>query len=160
MSFEVTILEPEIIVITNENEEVTVTTDDPSVLLPATQSEVNTGTETAKYVSPATLQDKDDTAVALVDGATIDITGPKHTLSTATGRTFTISHTGDEGVIEITLNAASATFTFPAAWMGISEGQAMGDNTVDLAGTSGDIYVLAWIKIGSNYTIAAKNRNR
>lgn len=126
----------------------------------ATQSEVNTGTSTTTYVSPSTLQDKDDTAVALVDGATIDITGPKHTLSTATGRTFTISHPGDNGVIEITLSATSATMTFPASWKGISEGIASGTNTVGLSGTSGDVYVLAWIKIGSNYTVASKNRNR
>lgn len=102
----------------------------------------------------------DAPAVALTDAATIDITGPKHTLTTATSRTFTISHAGDEGVIEITLNAASATMTFPAAWKVISEGTASGANTVGLSGTSGDIYILAWIKIGSNYTVVAKNRNR
>ena len=72
----------------------------------ASQSQVNTGTATGVYVSPSTLQDKDDTEVALVDGATIDITGPKHTLATATGRTFTNSHTGDNGVIEITLSVS------------------------------------------------------
>ena len=147
---------------------VTVRTRNPSVqtenpgssVSPASQSEVNTGTETGKYVSPATLQDKDDTAVALTDAATIDITGPKHTLTTANGRTFTKSFLGDNGVIEITLNATSATFTFPAAWKGISEGQSSGTNTVGLSGTSGDLYVLAWIKIGSNYTVAAKNTTR
>lgn len=126
----------------------------------ATQSQVNTGTATEVYVSPSTLQDKDDTAVALVDGATIDITGPKHTLTTATGRTFTISHAGDNGVIEITLNAASATMTFPAAWKCWSEGVASGNNTLGLSGTSGDVYVLPWIKVDSRYYVASKNSNR
>ena len=158
MSLDVTILEPEIFVITNENEEVTVTTE--AELSAATQDQVNTGTATGVYVSPSTLQDKDDTAVALVDGATIDITGPKHTLSTATGRTFTISHAGDNGVIEITLSATSATMTFPASWKGISEGIASGTNTVGLSGTSGDVYVLAWVKVGSNYYVASKNSTR
>ena len=83
----------------------------------ATQSEVNTGTATSVYVSPSTLQDRDDTAVALTDAATIDITGPKHTLSCSLGRTFTISHAGDDIVLVITLSATSATFTFPAAFL-------------------------------------------
>lgn len=126
----------------------------------ATQTEVNAGTATGVYVSPSTLQDKDDTAVALSDGATIDITGPKHTLSTATGRTFTISHAGDNGVIEITLSAASATMTFPAAWKCWAEGVASGNNTLGLSGTSGDVYVLAWVKVGSNYYVASKNSTR
>lgn len=144
---------------------VTVRTRNPSVqtenpVSAATQSEVNTGTETAKYVSPATLQHRDDTAVVLTDAATIDLTGPKHTLSTATGRTFTISHAGDNGVIEITLNAAIATFTFPAAWKCWAEGTASGDNTLSVSGTSGDKYVMSWIKIGSNYYVASKNSNR
>ena len=147
---------------------VTVRTRNPSVqtenpgssVSAATQSEVNAGTATSVYVSPATLQDRDDTAVALTDAATIDITGPKHTLTTANGRTFTISFLGDGGLIEITLNAASATFTFPSGWKGISESQSSGNNTVSLSGTSGDVYLLVWIKVGSNYTVAAKNRTR
>jgi len=125
----------------------------------ATQSEVNTGTETAKYVSPATLQDSDDTAVALVDGATIDLTGPKHTLSTATSRTFTISHVGDGIVLEITLSATSATFTFPGAgtlcWF---SGSGSGDNTLPVTGaTSGDKIMIGIIKIGSNYRVTGVN---
>lgn len=125
----------------------------------ATQSEVNIGTETAKYVSPSTLQDKDDTAVALVDASTIDITGPKHTLSTALGRTFTISHVGDCIVIEVTLSATSATFTFPGAgtlcWFG---GSGSGDNTLPVTGaTSGDTIMIGIIKIGSNYRVTGVN---
>lgn len=148
---------------------VTVRTRNPSVqtanpgassIDAATQSEVNTGTVSGVYVSPSTLQDKDDTAVALTDAATIDITGPKHTLTTATGRTFTNSFTGDNGVIEITQNSTSATHTFPAAWKCWAEGVASGNNTLGLSGTSGDLYVLAWIKVGSNYYVASKNSNR
>ena len=92
----------------------------------ATQSEVNTGTATTVYVNPATLQDRNDTAVALTDQATIDITGPKHTLATASSRTFTISHAGDDMIIEVTLSSTSATFTFPATALCVSEGTASG----------------------------------
>ena len=139
---------------------VTVTVTDSLAVSGATQNQVNTGTATGVYVSPSTLQDKDDTAVALVDGATIDITGPKHTLTTATGRTFTISHAGDNGVIDVTLNAASATFTFPAGWKCISEGQASGTNSMALSGTSGDVYNWVWYKVGSLYRIVSKNLYR
>jgi len=124
---------------------------------PATQAQVNTGTATDVYVSPATLQDKDDTAVALVDGATIDITGPKHTLATALGRTFTISHTGDEITLVITLSATTATMTFPATALCVSEGTASGDNTLSISGVSGDKYTVAIIKVGSAYYVACKN---
>jgi hypothetical protein len=146
-------------VITNEDGEIVVTTENNSdSVSAASQAEVNTGTETAKYVSPATLQDKDDTAVALVDGATIDITGPKHTLSTALGRTFTISHAGDDIVLVITLSATSATFTFPAAALCVADGTASGDNTLVITGaTSGDKHVVAIIKVGSSYYVASKN---
>ena len=130
----------------------------PSGGTAASQSEVNTGTATTVYVSPATLQDRDDTAVALVDGATIDLTGPKHTLSTATGRTFTISHTGDCIIIDITLSATSATFTFPAASTCVYAGTASGDNTLPVTGaTSGDHIMIGIIKVGSNYRVTGVN---
>jgi hypothetical protein len=124
---------------------------------PATQAQVNTGTETAKYVSPSTLQDKDDTAVALVDASTIDITGPKHTLSTALGRTFTISHVGDGIMLRLILNATSATMTFPATALGMSEGVSSGNNTVSLSGVSGDKYVIVIMKVDTEYYVSAKN---
>jgi hypothetical protein len=137
---------------------VTVTISDSSGVSAATQSEVNTGTETAKYVSPATLQDRDDMAVALVDGATIDLTGPKHTLSTATGRTFTISHAGDCIIIDVTLSATSATFTFPATATCVYAGTASGDNTLAVTGaTSGDHIMIGIIKVGSNYRVTGVN---
>ena len=124
----------------------------------ATQSEVNTGTATSVYVSPSTLRDRDDTAVALTDAATIDITGPKHTLSCSLGRTFTISHAGDDIVLVITLSATSATFTFPAAALCVADGTASGDNTLVITGaTSGDKHLIAIAKVGSSYFVGSKN---
>lgn len=124
----------------------------------ATQSEMNTGTAGTVYATPATIQDKDDTAVALTDAATIDISGPKHTLTTATGRTFTISHAGDDIVLVITLSATSATFTFPSGTLCVADGTASGDNTLVITGaTSGDKHLVAIIKVGSSYFVASKN---
>jgi hypothetical protein len=124
----------------------------------ATQSEVNAGTETSKYVSPSTLQDRDDDVVALVDGATIDLTGPKHTLTTATSRTFTISHAGDDILLIITLSATSGTFTFPASSLCVADGTASGDNTLVITGaTSGDKHLVAICKVGSTYFVGSKN---
>ena len=124
----------------------------------ASQEQMNTGTAQGVYASPKTIQDKDDTAVALTDTATIDITGPKHTLSTATGRTFTISHAGDDIVLVITLSATSATYTFPATALCVADGTASGDNTLVITGaTSGDKHVVAIIKVGSGYYVASKN---
>lgn len=124
----------------------------------ATQSEVNTGTATTVYVNPSTLQDRDDTAVVLTDAATIDITGPKHTLSTSSSRTFTISHVGDDIILVITLSATSATFTFPATSLCVADGTASGDNTLVITGAvSGDKHVVAIVKVGSSYHVASKN---
>lgn len=124
----------------------------------ATQEQMNTGTAQGVYASPKTVQDKDDTAVDLVDGATIDITGPKHTLATATGRTFTISHAGDDIMLWITLNATSATFTFPASALCRADGLSSGDNTLIITGaTSGDKHAVAIIKVGSEYLVASAN---
>lgn len=124
----------------------------------ATQSETNAGTVANKYVSPKTLQDLDTSSVALVDGATIDLTGPKHTLATALGRTFTNSFTGDFIEIDITLSATSATFTFPAGYLCSFAGTASGDNTLPVTGaTSGDIISVAIKKNGSLYLVAAAN---
>lgn len=135
-----------------------VQTDNRGAASASTQAQVNAGASTTTYVSPSTLQDKDDDAVVLTDGATIAITGPKHTLATATGRTFTISHAGDDIVLIITLSATSATFTFPAAALCVADGTASGDNTLVITGaTSGDKHVVAIIKVGSSYFVASKN---
>jgi len=56
MSYEVTILEQSINVITNEVGEVTVTTDISEYVQAASQAQVNTGTSTTTYVSPSTLK--------------------------------------------------------------------------------------------------------
>lgn len=123
----------------------------------ATQSETNTGTDDARAVTPLKIKNLDRSVVALVDGGTIDITGPKHTLSTSSSRTFTISYTGDDITLEITLSATSATQTFPAAALCVSEGVASGDNTLPMLGTSGDKYIIAIKKVGSAYYVVGKN---
>jgi hypothetical protein len=100
----------------------------------------------------------DATSSALVDGATIDLTGSKHTLATALGRTFTVSFTGDFIEIDITLSATSATFTFPAGYLCSFAGTASGDNTLVITGaTSGDLISVAIKKNGSQYLVAAAN---
>lgn len=96
-------------------------------------------------------------AVALTDAASIDLTAIKHTLTTASSRTFTISYTGDDISIEVTLSATTATQTFPAGSLCVSEGVATGDNTCPMAGVSGDKYMFAIKKIGSVYYVVAKN---
>ena len=96
-------------------------------------------------------------ATALVDGATIDLTAIKHTLTTSSSRTFTISYTGDNITLEVTLNATTSTFTFPATALCRSDGAATGDNTLPLNGASGDKYIIAIKKIGSAYYVASAN---
>lgn len=97
-----------------------------------------------------TYEYKIDTAIALTDAATIDITDAHHTLTTASSRTFTKSYTGDSVKMAITLNATSATFTLPAGDKGIYNGTPSGTNTLVVTGaTSGDIIVVAIEKVGS-----------
>lgn len=96
-------------------------------------------------------------ATALTDAASIDLTAIKHTLATSSSRTFTISYTGDDITMEVTLNATSATQTFPAGSLCVSEGIATGDNTCPMAGVSGDKYMFAIKKIDSAYYVVCKN---
>jgi hypothetical protein len=97
-------------------------------------------------------------AVALVDGATMDLTAIKHTLaSSSSARTFTISYTGEDITLEVTLSTTAATYTFPATALCVSEGLASGDNLLALSGVSGDKYIIAIKKIGSAYYVACKN---
>lgn len=104
------------------------------------------------------VQDLVNSATALVDAASMDLTAIKHTLTTSSAtRTFTISYTGDDITLEVTLNASASTFTFPATALCVSEGNASGDNTCALSGTSGDKYIIAIKKIGSAYYVVAKN---
>lgn len=108
-------------------------------------------------LSAVICSDIDEPVTVLTDAATIDIASSKNTLATAVGRTFTISHAGDEITLVITLSATSATMTFPAAALCVSEGTASGDNTCSLSGVSGDKYTIAIIKVGSAYYVACKN---
>lgn len=105
----------------------------------------------------STKQNLVNSATALSDGATIDLTAIKHTLATSSSRTFTISYTGDDITIEVTLSATSATQTFPTGSLCVSEGIASGDNTCAMAGVSGDKYMIAIKKIGSVYYVVCKN---
>jgi hypothetical protein len=74
-----------------------------------------------------------NSAIALVDASTMDLTETKHTLASSSAtRTFTISYTGDDITLEVTLSNTAATYTFPAAALCVSEGVASGDNTLDL----------------------------
>lgn len=101
--------------------------------------------------------DKVNSAGALVDGASIDLTATKHTLTTAESRTFTISYTGDDITLEITLNSTSEVQTFPATALCVSDGVSTGDNTLPMDGVSGDKYIIAIKKIGSAYYVVGKN---
>jgi hypothetical protein len=99
-----------------------------------------------------------NTATALVDDASMDLTAIKHTLASSSAtRTFTISYTGDDITLEVTLSAISATYTFPVTSLCVSEGVSSGDNTLALAGVSGDKYIIAIKKIGAAYYVVGKN---
>jgi len=98
------------------------------------------------------------TAIALVDASTIDLTSSHHTLTTATGRTFTKSWYGDSIKLFITLTATSATHTFPSGWLCRYNGTESGNNTLSITGaTSGDLIAVAIEKAGSRFVVAAVN---
>lgn len=98
------------------------------------------------------------TAVAITDAASMDITGPRHTLATSSAtRTFTQSWTGDYTSIVVTLSATNSIFTFPAGALCVSEGLASGDNTLSLNGISGDKYYISISKFGTDYYVISKN---
>lgn len=135
---------------------VTVTINETAIA--GTQAQVNAGTAASVYVSPLTLASKDAASVALTDAPTIDISGEKHTLTTALGRTFTNSYVGDFTVINITLSATSATFTFPSGYLCSFGGIASGDNTLVITGVvSGDLISVGILKVGNQYIAAAQN---
>ena len=97
-------------------------------------------------------------ATAITDASTMDIASKKNTLSTSSAtRTFTISYTGDDITLEVTLGTTATTFTFPATTLCVSEGVPTGDNNMSLSGDSGDKYIIAVKKIGSNYYAVSKN---
>ena len=98
------------------------------------------------------------TAVALTDAASMDLTSIKHTLASSSAtRTFTISYTGDDITLVVTLSNTGAVYTFPATALCVSDGVASGDNTLTLAGVSGDKYVIGIKKVGSAFYVASKN---
>lgn len=94
----------------------------------------------------------------LTDAASIALTQGKHTLTTARAAiTFTIPYIGDYIVIEVILNVASTTFTFPAAALCVSQGVAIGNNTLPLSGSVGDRYMIAVQKMGASMYVVARN---
>lgn len=114
--------------------------------------------EAVRYEQHILKQDLVNSATALTDAGTIDLTAIKHTLASSSAtRTFTISYTGDDITLEVTLSNTAAVYTFPAAALCSSEGVASGDNTLTLAGASGDKYIIAIKKIGSAYYVVSKN---
>lgn len=99
-----------------------------------------------------------NTSSTLTDGATITITGPKHTLTSDESTvTWTLSQTGDFQTTDIILNATSTTWTFPANTLCVVEGSESGDNTATLLGITGDHHVMSIYKDGTNYRVVIKN---
>lgn len=97
-------------------------------------------------------------ATVITNAATMDLASIKNTLTSSSAtRTFTISYTGDDITLEVTLNAISATYTFPVTSLCISEGMASGNNTLSLSGVSGDKYIITIKKIGTAYYVASRN---
>lgn len=122
------------------------------------QSEMNTGTDTTRAATASLIKNRDGDVTALTDGATVDITSDKNTLSTSSAtRTFTIGFTGDQIIMVVTLSATTSTYTFPAAALCVYNGFSSGDNTCVLSGVSGDKHVFAISKVGSAYYVVGKN---
>jgi hypothetical protein len=129
----------------------------------ATQAETNTGTDDVRALTPLKAATKylpiASSAVALTDGASIDITAQKHTLTTDEATiTFTQSFTGDFSNIDVTFNTTAATWTFASGSLCVVEGSASGDNTATISAVSGDKIVISiWFVSSGNYRVAVKN---
>lgn len=96
-----------------------------------------------------------NSSTSLTDGASITITGLKHTLTTDEATiTFTFSQTCDYQTTVVTFNAVTATWTFPANTLIKYEGVPEGDNTVTINSTSGNKILVTTYKDGSNYYVA------
>jgi hypothetical protein len=118
------------------------------------------GTSTTQIATTAFAQGiLTNTATALTDGASIDITGKKHTLTTTQATiTFSQSYGGDFTNIDVTFNTTAATWTFPAGSLCVVEGSVSGDNTATIAATSGDKIVISiWFVAASTYRVVVKN---
>lgn len=99
-----------------------------------------------------------NTSTTITNAPSMNLSTTKESLVTSSAtRTFTISYTGDDITLEVTLNATSSVFTFPATALCVSDGVASGDNLLALAGLSGDKYIIGIKKIGNNYYVVSKN---
>lgn len=115
--------------------------------------------ENAVFDALALKNDLANTATALTDGASITITGPKHTLTTDEATiTFSDSYTGDFTNIDVTFNTTAATWTFPAGSLCVVEGSASGNTTATVSGVSGDKIVISiWFVSSGVYRVVIKN---
>jgi hypothetical protein len=96
--------------------------------------------------------------VVLTDSSTITIENFIQTLSSSSAtKTVSISFSGNEMILELTLNTTAAVYTFPVGTLCVSEGVASGGNTCSLAGVSGNKYIIAIQRVGSNFYVVAKN---
>lgn len=96
--------------------------------------------------------------VTITDSSSITISSANNVLtSDEAAITFAINYDGNDIVLEVILNAVTATYTFPATALCVSEGIETGNNTLVLTGVSGDTYIICIKKIGAQYYVVAKN---
>lgn len=96
-----------------------------------------------------------NTAAAISDGASITVTGTKHTWTTTqTAVTVSISSTADYDIVYLTANTTGLVLTFPAGALCKLNGAETNSNTATLIPTSGDTYVIGIGNIdGTNYRV-------
>ena len=131
-----------------------------SVALTVANNEINVTLVSASVGgSDATKQNLIITETTLTDAATIDIAQQNNVLATSRSTiTFTISNTSTFIYLTITLTGTSLVLTFPANSKCVgADGQASGNNTCTLTGSSGDVYEIAIKKRVSTYSVVAKN---
>lgn len=123
-----------------------------------TQGEMNNGTDALRAATAETVKNRDGAVTALTPGSSVAISSDKCTLATSAATvTFSITHTGDDMQVNVTLSATSATYTFPSGSLCVVNGIASGDNTAGITGVSGDLHVICIRKMGSTYQVVIKN---
>jgi hypothetical protein len=123
-----------------------------------TQAEANTGADDLRIATILKIKNRDGAVAALSDGGTVDITSDKWSLATsASSRTFTISHTGQEQNGVITLSGATLTCTFPSGTLCMGDLGATGNNIVAVTAVSGDKIFVSTFKLGSERYAVVRN---